>query len=103
MNRFAAVAAVALMAAAAQSAAAQSVTVKVSGKSEAAARADIHRAAEAVCRDTQDYQVGVPQEADILQCERLTERKAMQQLGQVTVARTTPNQVAALAPPAKGK
>ena len=83
-----------LTAVAAQPAAAQSITVKVAGKSEAAVRADIHRAAETVCRDKQDFLVGVPAETEILQCERLTERKAMAQLGQVTVARTAPNQVA---------
>jgi len=67
-----------LMAAAGQPAAqAQSITVKVAGRPEAAVREDIQRAAHQVCSDDRDFQLGLPREVEAAQCERLTVRKAM--------------------------
>jgi hypothetical protein len=74
-----AIAAALLMAAAVQpaTALAQSVTVKVADRPEAAVREDIQRAAHQVCSDDRDFQLGLPREVEAAQCERLTVRKAM--------------------------
>jgi len=102
MIRFAAFAAAAgMMSAIVQPAAAQSVTVKVAGKSDAQVQADIRHAAHEVCADGRDFQVGVPEGVEIAQCERITARKAMAQLEQVTIARAASSQVARLTPPVK--
>jgi hypothetical protein len=104
MIRFAVIAAVVLTAAAIQpvAAQAQSVTVKVAGKSDAAVQSDIHRAAHEVCAKEDDFQVGVPQSTDIAQCERLTERKATERLHQAEASGAS-SQVATLTRPATAK
>lgn len=100
MVRFAAIAAVILSAAAIQPAAAQaqSLTVKVAGKSDAAVQSDIHRAAHEVCANGDDFQIGVPQSTEVLQCERLTERKANERLHRAAAAPAS-SQVATLTRP----
>jgi hypothetical protein len=105
MIRFAAIAAVVLTAAAIQpvAAQAQSVNVKVAGKSDAAVQADIRRAAHEVCAKEDDFQVGVPQSTDIQQCERLTERKANERMQQTAAANAASSQVATLTRPNPAK
>jgi hypothetical protein len=95
MIRIAAITAVVLTAVSFQPAAAlaQSVAVKVAGKSDAAVQADIRRAAHEVCAKETDFLVGVPQSDEILQCERLTARKAAERLHDAGAASS---QVAAL-------
>jgi hypothetical protein len=103
MIRVTAFAAVVLMTAAVQPAAAQtrSVIVQVAGRSEAAVREDIHRAAHEVCSD-QDFQLGVAQMVETTRCEKLAERQALQQFAQALPARPAANQeIATLSPPAK--
>jgi hypothetical protein len=103
MIRVTVFAAAVLMTAAVQPAAAQSksVVVQVAGRSEAAVREDIHRAAREVCSE-QDFQLGVGQMIETANCERLAERHALQQFAQVQLARAVATQeVATLSPPAK--
>jgi hypothetical protein len=104
MIRYAAIAAVVLTAAAIQpvAAQAQSVTVKVAGKSDAAVQSDIHRAAHEVCANANDFQVGVPQSTEALQCERLTERKTAERLRQAEASAAS-SQVATLTRPVAAK
>jgi hypothetical protein len=103
MIRVTAFAAAVLMTAAIQPAAAQtrSVDVQVAGRSEAAVRQDIHRAAHEVCTD-RDFQLGVAQMVETARCEKQAEREALQRLAPAMLARTAANQeVATLSPPAR--
>jgi hypothetical protein len=98
MIRIVAIAAVVLTAASMQSVAAlaQSVTVDVAGKSDAAVQSDIRRAAHEVCAKSDDFLVGVPQSDERLQCERLTARKAAEKLQLAASAPAPSRQVAKL-------
>jgi hypothetical protein len=98
MIRIAGIAAVVLTAAALQPALAQSVIVKVAGKTDAAVQADVRAAAHEVCAKDADFLVGVPQSTEVLQCERLTERKVAERLRQLAASRAASRQVADLAP-----